>query len=62
MSNNQKKNNIKETVGIFDNNDKLQEAIDELSISGFERYEISVIGSETAMRQKFNVILIAPFN
>ena len=55
MSNNQKKNNIKEAVGIFDNNDKLQEAIDELSISGFERYEISVIGSESAMQQKFNV-------
>ena len=51
MSNNQKKNNIQEAVGIFDNNDKLQEAIDELSISGFERYEISVIGSESAMQQ-----------
>lgn len=58
MSNNKKK--IKEAVGIFDDNNKLQEAIDELSISGFERYDISVIGSESAMKQKFHVSFADP--
>lgn len=46
---------IKEVAGIFDDNSKLQEAIDELSISGFGRHEMSVIGGESAMKEKFNV-------
>ena len=53
MNKNQK--TVKEAVGIFDDNNKLQASIDELSISGFERQEISVIGSESAMQKKFKV-------
>lgn len=47
--------NIREAVGVFENDQKLQAAIDDLSLSRFERYEISVLGSEDAIKEKFNI-------
>jgi hypothetical protein len=46
---------FREVAGIFNNNIQLQAAINELTIAHFERYEISVIGSEAAMKEKFAV-------
>ena len=43
---------IREAVGIFDSEQKLQSAIFDLSINGFERYEISTLASETAIRKE----------
>ncbi len=51
---------IREVAGIFKDSNALQDAIDELSISGFERYELSVIGSEKAMKDKFSVAFKNP--
>ena len=45
--------NTREAVGVFHNFNEMQKAIAELEISGFERRHISVLGSETAMREKF---------
>lgn len=52
---NKKYEKIREAAGIFNNEVTLQETIDELTISGFERAEISVIGNESAMERAFKV-------
>ena len=41
-----------ETVGIFENAGTLQEAIDELLSSGFNRAEVSLLASEQAVEEK----------
>lgn len=43
----------REAVGIFNDNEKLQEAINELCTAHFERYDISVLGNEAAIKEKF---------
>lgn len=43
----------RETVGLFADNEHLQEAISELEISGFDRRHISLRGSDAAMRRRF---------
>lgn len=52
---NQKHQEIREAVGIFESETALQEAIDELTISGFERAEMSIIGNEASMQKVFHV-------
>lgn len=41
---------IREAVGLFKSSDALQGAIDELLSSGFDRADISLLGSEKAIR------------
>lgn len=43
---------IREAVGVFDNPDTLQEAIDELMSSGFDRAQLSLLASEKAIDEK----------
>ncbi|WP_363351795.1 hypothetical protein [Methylocystis echinoides] len=43
---------VREVVGVFTNADTLQEAIDELMSSGFDRAEISLLASEETVDQK----------
>jgi hypothetical protein len=43
---------IPEAVGIFHRNEDLQGAIDELLSSGFDRSELGLLASETAVREK----------
>lgn len=43
---------IREAVGIFDNAETLQDAIDDLLSSGFDRAEISLLASESAVEAK----------
>lgn len=45
-------NTIREAVGVFDNPESLQEAIDELLQSGFDRAELSLLASEKAVDEK----------
>lgn len=43
---------VREAVGVFDNAERLQEAIDELQSSGFDRAELSLLASEEAVEEK----------
>ena len=43
---------VREAVGVFDNADRLQEAIDDLMTHGFDRAEISLLASESAVEEK----------
>jgi len=43
---------VREAVGVFDDAEKLQEAIDELMSSGFDRAELSLLASEAAVEAK----------
>jgi hypothetical protein len=43
---------VREAVGVFESAEKFQEAIDELMSSGFDRAEISLLASESAVEQK----------
>ncbi|MGO4910330.1 hypothetical protein ACEN2J_18630 [Pseudorhodobacter sp. W20_MBD10_FR17] len=44
--------NIPEAVGVFDNFETLQAAIYDLMMSGFSRYDISLLGDKEAMKEK----------
>lgn len=44
---------VREAVGVFDTVKGLEAAIDELESSGFERRQISVLGSEGAVKDTF---------
>jgi hypothetical protein len=46
------RSNVREVVGVFDDADTLQGAIDELMSSGFDRAEISLLASEEAVDEK----------
>ncbi len=43
---------VREAVGVFDTPDNLQAAIDELLSSGFDRAELSLLASQTAVEAK----------
>ncbi|WP_367197323.1 hypothetical protein [Amorphus sp. 3PC139-8] len=43
---------IREAVGVFDNAQALQEAVDELLSSGFDRSALSLLAAETAVEEK----------
>jgi hypothetical protein len=43
---------VREAVGVFDNPDTLQEAIDELMSSGFDRADLSLLAAEKAVEEK----------
>ncbi|WP_394180531.1 hypothetical protein [Yoonia maritima] len=44
--------NIPEAVGVFDSFETLQAAIYDLRMSGFSRYDISLLGGPEAMKEK----------
>ncbi|MGC8201430.1 hypothetical protein ACP2AV_01880 [Aliiroseovarius sp. PTFE2010] len=44
--------NVPEAVGVFDSFDTLQQAIYDLRMAGFSRYDISLLGSKDAMTEK----------
>ncbi|SFO18766.1 hypothetical protein SAMN04487859_11870 [Roseovarius lutimaris] len=44
--------NLPEAVGVFDSFETLQAAIYDLRMSGFSRYDISLLGSKEAMTEK----------
>jgi hypothetical protein len=48
----QEADTIREAVGVFKTADALQEAIDDLMSSGFDRAELSLLASETAIEEK----------
>lgn len=43
---------IPEAVGVFDSSDALQQAIYDLMLAGFSRYDISLLGSQAAIEEK----------
>ena len=47
------KHMVREAVGVFDSLEKMEAAIDELEVSGFERRQISVLGSNAALEERF---------
>jgi hypothetical protein len=46
----------KEAVAVFDSADAMQEAIDELLSSGFDRAELSLLASEESVEEKLGHI------
>lgn len=44
--------NVPEAVGVFDSFEALQQAIYDLRMAGFSRYDISLLGSQEAMKEK----------
>lgn len=51
---------VREAVGLFDDYDHLQETIKELEESGFNRRQISVLGTELAREQRFGASRVNP--
>ena len=43
---------VREAVGVFDNIETLEAAIDELQSSGFDRAELSLVASEATVKEK----------
>lgn len=52
---NEVKEKIKEVVGIFNDNTKLQSAIFDLSSSGFGRHKFSIIASPDSVKDQFDI-------
>lgn len=44
--------NVREAVAIFDSRDALQAAIDDLSLAGFQRHELSVLANDETIRDR----------
>lgn len=51
---------VREVAGIFDDLEKMQNAIRELEVSGFERHQISVLGNERQMKDSLGTAKIDP--
>ncbi len=47
---------VREAVGIFHDVHKMQDAIKDLEINGFERHHISVLGNDKAMEEEYGRI------
>ncbi|NYZ17284.1 hypothetical protein HL658_32475 [Azospirillum sp. RWY-5-1] len=43
---------VREAVGVFDTREALQNAIDELSLAGFERHELSLMANDETIRRE----------
>jgi len=52
MTPQEKVNTVREAVGVFSTPDTLQEAIDELMSSGFDRSDLSMLAAEGAIDEK----------
>lgn len=51
---------VREVVGTFNSDKELQSAIDALGLEHFSRQEVSVIGSQIALKKQFNTTTVAP--
>lgn len=49
------KHMVREAVGIFEDYDQMEKTIADLQLNGFGRYQISVLGSEAAVKEKFGM-------
>ena len=56
MTAKQKVETVHEAVGIFNDADSLQAAIDDLQMHGFARYELNVLASDEAIEKKLGHI------
>jgi hypothetical protein len=52
MASTQERSTIREAVGVFESPQSLQEAIDELMSSGFDRAELSLLAAERTVDEK----------
>lgn len=52
MTTDEEKRSVREVVGVFADANVLEEAIDELMVSGFDRAEISLLAGEDAVVEK----------
>lgn len=52
MPSNQETSTVREAVGVFADSQKLQEAIDELMASGFDRADLSLLAAEKTVEEK----------
>ena len=52
MPEEEKTNTVREAVGAFSTPETLQEAIDELMSSGFDRADLSMLAAETTVDEK----------
>jgi hypothetical protein len=52
MTTDEKNNQIREAVGVFGDADTMQQAIDDLLSSGFDRAELSLLASESTVDEK----------
>lgn len=43
---------VREAVAIFDSREALQQAIDDLSLAGFERHELSLLANDETIRER----------
>jgi hypothetical protein len=50
--NGEESRHVREAVGVFGNPDALEAAVDRLEISGFSRADISVLASDTTVRER----------
>lgn len=44
--------NVREAVAVFDSRDSLQQAIDDLSLAGFQRHELSLLANDQTIRDR----------
>lgn len=51
---------VREAVGVFDDYDALYDTIKELGTSGFGRHQISVLGSDAAVRERLGDPVVTP--
>lgn len=51
---------IREVVGVFHDHEKMEHAINELGVSGFDRSKISVLGSEDAVKKIYGTRQLSP--
>lgn len=54
--------NMREAVGVFDTDDQLLAAIDDLEIAQFQRKDFSVLAGEGEMRKAYGVPYRNPYN
>lgn len=51
---------FREAVGVFDDKDKLDEAIAELELKAFNRAQISVLGTKQSIEERFGKPVVKP--
>lgn len=54
--------NVREAVGVFDDDEHLLAAIDDLEVAQFQRKDFSVLGNEMDMRRTYGVPHRNPYN
>lgn len=47
---------VREAVGVFDSQEALQQAVDALSLAGFERHELSLMADDATLRDRLGLV------